>query len=191
MKHTKKEAMTYHVITPDIFTVNHFMTEKECQDWIAFSEKKGYETAKISVGREQVLNTKIRNNERLIYDDIDLARELWERVKEFIPAETDFGYAIGLNERFRFYKYFPKQQFKPHKDGSFIRNIHEWSSYTFMIYLNEAMTGGETKFTHHSINPKTGTALIFRHSLVHEGCPVIEGIKYVLRTDVMYRRKGK
>ena len=60
-----------------------------------------------------------------------------------------------------------------------------------MIYLNEDMIGGETKFNHHSIKPATGKALIFKHELVHEGSKVIKGIKYVLRTDVMYRRKQK
>jgi prolyl 4-hydroxylase len=33
-------------------------------------------------------------------------------------------------------------------------------------------------------------ALIFRHEFLHEGRPVLEGIKYVLRTDVMYDRIG-
>lgn len=142
------------------------------------------------MGRQQVINKSIRNNERLIYDNHELANDLWNKIQPYVPEETVHGYACGLNERLRFYKYFPDQQFRPHQDGSFMRNIHEWSSFTFMIYLNDDMSGGETKFIETTIIPKTGTALIFRHELVHEGCPVIEGIKYVLRTDVMYRRKG-
>lgn len=35
--------------------------------------------------------------------------------------------------------------------------------------------------------PRTGTALLFQHLLVHEGCVVRTGVKYVLRSDVMYR----
>jgi hypothetical protein len=30
-------------------------------------------------------------------------------------------------------------------------------------------------------------ALIFLHSLYHEGSEVTQGVKYVLRTDIMYR----
>jgi hypothetical protein len=30
--------------------------------------------------------------------------------------------------------------------------------------------------------------LLFEHSLVHQGAPVLRGHKYVLRTDVMFRR---
>jgi len=186
----KSEKMEFKEITGGVFTISSFMSKDECEKWIAFSEEKGYEEAKVSMGqKEQVLNKSVRNNERLIYDNIELERELWNRIKEFVPKETLYGTAMGLNERFRFYKYFPGQQFKPHQDGSYIRNIHEWSSYTFMIYLNEVKEGGATKFATREITPETGKALIFRHELIHEGCPVLKGIKYVLRTDIMYKRK--
>jgi hypothetical protein len=29
-------------------------------------------------------------------------------------------------------------------------------------------------------------ALLFQHEVLHEGCAVESGVKYVLRTDVMY-----
>lgn len=176
-------------LSTGVFVVPDFFTKKECKDWIAFSEAKGYEEAKINTGRRQIIMKSVRNNERVIYDDLDLAEQLWLRVQPFVPKETEWSNACGLNERFRFYKYQKGQEFKPHKDGSFLRNIHEWSSYTFMVYLNEEMEGGETKFREVMIKPQTGMALIFKHELVHSGCPVKEGLKYVLRTDVMYRRK--
>ncbi len=182
--------MKFKVIDTGIFTIDHFMDKVECENWITFSESEGYELAKINMGwGSQVVNTQIRNNERLIYDAPALAIDLWPRIEPFVAKETSAGLAIGLNERFRFYKYFPGQQFKPHRDGIYFRNEDEWSSYTFMIYLNDTFEGGETKFNKCSIQPATGKALIFRHELLHEGCPVITGIKYVLRTDIMYRRK--
>lgn len=33
-------------------------------------------------------------------------------------------------------------------------------------------------------------ALLFQHPIMHRGDPVTKGRKYVLRTDVMYRRNG-
>ena len=57
-----------------------------------------------------------------------------------------------------------------------------------MIYLNEEFEGGETKFDKFSIIPKTGMALVFPHHLLHQGNSVVSGVKYVLRTDVMYER---
>ena len=56
-----------------------------------------------------------------------------------------------------------------------------------MIYLNDNYVGGETTFNEISILPKQGKALIFQHDLEHEGSSVIQGIKYVLRTDIMYK----
>ena len=38
------------------------------------------------------------------------------------------------------------------------------------------------------VSPKAGTALIFNHDTLHEGLPVTEGVKYIIRTEVMYRR---
>ena len=175
-----------------VFTISGFMSVEECREWIHFSELQGYETAMVNVGvNKQEVNTRVRNNERFIYDDVELANNLWKKIQPYVVKETEYGIAYGLNERFRFYKYVPGQQFKPHKDGSYLKSIHEWSSYTFMIYLNEDMAGGETKFPDCSIKPKTGNALVFKHEITHEGCPVLEGVKYVLRTDIMYQRKPK
>ena len=39
-----------------------------------------------------------------------------------------------------------------------------------------------------SVTPVTGTALIFNHDTMHEGEPVTMGTKYIIRTEIMYRR---
>ena len=70
-----------------------------------------------------------------------------------------------------------------------MRNEFEASYFTFMIYLNDDYEGGQTTFNHVTIEPKQGTALIFQHDLEHEGKAVTQGIKYVLRTDIMYQLK--
>ena len=33
-------------------------------------------------------------------------------------------------------------------------------------------------------------ALLFQHRLLHEGAEVTAGVKYVVRSDIMYRRAG-
>jgi prolyl 4-hydroxylase len=40
------------------------------------------------------------------------------------------------------------------------------------------------------VTPEAGLALIFDHDLLHEGAAVLEGQKYVLRSDVMYGLPG-
>ncbi|MEO1416147.1 MAG: 2OG-Fe(II) oxygenase [Bacteroidota bacterium] len=177
--------MDRQAIAPGVFTLSSFFSLEECRSWIQISESMGYQMA--GVGEKQRVMTQIRNNERLLYDSVDLAEELWERLVDFVPAKIENMKAVGLNERFRFYKYKPEQRFKSHIDGSFYRNEQEKSLLTFMVYLNEDMEGGATRFKAHTVVPETGKALLFRHEIRHEGTKVVEGVKYVLRSDVMYR----
>src|SRR5262249_16725523 len=141
------------------------------------------------------MNKDVRSNSRVIVDDVALAEQLWERARPFLPGRLRGWNAVGLNERFRYYRYDPGEEFAPHFDGFFARNVHERSHLTFMIYLNEGFEGGETNFYFDSawepalsVRPEAGMALVFVHVKLHEGAAVIRGRKYVLRTDVMYRR---
>ncbi len=59
-----------------------------------------------------------------------------------------------------------------------------------MVYLNDDFTGGSTDFGWESVVPRQGMALVFPHRLRHQGSAVVNGVKYVLRTDVMYRNEA-
>lgn len=179
--------MQVNRLTNNIFTIDSFWTAQECEDFIAKSESIGYEPATIDTEKGQKVVETVRNNNRVLYKDVDLADTVWERLKLYAPAAIGNSKAVGLNELFRFYRYQPGQEFKKHRDQSYIRNDIEASYYTFMIYLNDNYEGGETTFNDLTIVPRQGTALLFLHELEHEGSSVKQGIKYVLRTDIMYR----
>ncbi len=176
--------------TDNIWTIENFLSPQECQDLIAQSEAVGYEEAEVSLSSGSTMMKGLRNNYRLIYTDETLAGQLWQKLKEFVPQLLDQTQVVGLNEQFRFYRYENAQRFKRHIDGRFRRNEQEESRITFMIYLNDNFTGGETAFDGVTIIPQIGSALCFVHELKHEGCPVTSGVKYVLRSDVMYRKQG-
>jgi hypothetical protein len=36
--------------------------------------------------------------------------------------------------------------------------------------------------------PKTGTAVVFEHNILHEGSPLEGGVKYIARTDIVFKR---
>jgi hypothetical protein len=171
----------------NIFTIDNFWTTQECEDFIAKSENIGYEPATIDTEKGQKVVETVRNNNRVLYKDVHLADTVWQRLKPYAPAAIGNSKAVGLNELFRVYKYQPGQEFKKHRDQSYIRNDIEASYFTFMIYLNGNYEGGETTFNGLAVVPKQGMALLFLHDLEHEGSPVKQGIKYVLRTDIMYR----
>jgi prolyl 4-hydroxylase len=180
------KKVDYH---KDIFVIEDFLSAEECLQLINKSEETGYEEAKVQVGNgQQSMIKAVRNNERIMFADEELANTLWEKAQPFVASNMGNYEAIGLNEMWRFYKYSPGQRFKMHRDGSFERNDTELSFYTFMIYLNDDFEGGETAFESIcSVSPKTGSLLIFYHPLRHEGKKLESGVKYVLRTDIMYR----
>ncbi|MFB9077776.1 2OG-Fe(II) oxygenase [Flavobacterium procerum] len=176
--------------TTEIYTIDNFLSVEECNELIDKSEQIGFEEAGVNVDGAQKMMKMVRNNERIMYQDDEYAYLLWQKLEPYVKPEVGNSRAIGLNEMFRFYKYNPSQRFKMHLDGSYKRNESEFSYYTFMIYLNDGYEGGETKFASGEIiQPKTGTALIFEHKQRHEGASLISGIKYVLRSDIMYKLK--
>ncbi|WP_447979251.1 2OG-Fe(II) oxygenase [Candidatus Nitrospira bockiana] len=178
-----------------VLVIHDFLSAEECVALIRRSEALIYEHGTVA----DVVIEEVRNNERVLVDDVTLASDLFHRAEPFLPADIEGQRLVGFNERWRFYRYRPGQTFKPHRDGSYLR-MKSWeeSQMTFMIYLNDEMTGGETRFfadmkqvvqkrSYLSVQPRKGMALAFLHSIWHEGAVVQSGQKYVLRTDVMYK----
>ena len=102
---------------------------------------------------------------------------------------------VGLNDRLRMYRYRSGQRFAPHMDHCYCPSDSQVTLHSVLLYLNADFEGGETRFTEqleHTVVPKTGMTVIVQHKLTHEGCTVITGTKYAMRTDVIYERlEGK
>jgi prolyl 4-hydroxylase len=173
---------------PTIFLLPDFLTPDECAAHVARAEALGFEQA--SLGGSGEVYKQVRDNDRVILDDAELARSLYERAKPSLVAEWMYRRVTGFNERWRYYRYAPGQRFKLHGDGAHVRPDGEESQFTFMIYLNDGVEGGSTNFHVDGkvlkAQPRAGTALVFMHKHLHEGAEVVNGVKYVLRTDVMY-----
>jgi predicted 2-oxoglutarate/Fe(II)-dependent dioxygenase YbiX len=175
----------------------NLLTASECQELIRMSEEGGYSEAKIYTASGPVAKKNRRNNSRLEYRDPDLARGLWKRLSRLERRfSRESGYVPNrLSETFKFYRYQPGQYFDWHRDGSLVRGMTEKSFYTLLIYLNSGYEGGTTDITDLSgeiqvVEPGVGLAVAFQHQLLHRGAPLKKGIKYLLRTDVLFKRKG-
>jgi prolyl 4-hydroxylase len=185
------EGDSLDATAPLAWTVDDFLPAGECDAMIDRMEREGITPAPVTTHRGAVMRPDIRNNDRASFDDPALAKSLFERVRPHVPKVLQASWhAVGCNERFRAYRYEPGQYFAPHYDGCFRRSADEESLLTFLVYLNGDFMGGETNFLDHatSIVPKKGMALLFQHRLLHEGARLVSGTKYVLRSDVMYRR---
>jgi hypothetical protein len=176
----------YEWISDDIFTVSAFFSPSECAGYIGLGESRGFDDAPVETSMGPTMMKDIRNNSRVMFDDRCLAQLVWERAFPFVPRTIANHSAVGVNERFRFYRYDPGQRFRWHRDGYFERANRERSRLTLMVYLNDDFEGGETRFEECRIRPVQGKALFFVHHLMHEGAAVLSGRKYVLRTDVTY-----
>jgi hypothetical protein len=164
---------------------NDLLDADECRGFI----QKFQESA------EQV--EKMSNRYRLKFDDSSFATSLWERLTQHYPyrkVRDEYGdkwVADHLNSRFRLSKYKPGQEFGPHYDGYYQSDFRTRSFATLTIYLNHGdFTGGETHFIDYglAVTPKRGRAFLFLcEDVLHEGLKVLDGCKYILRTDVMYR----
>lgn len=108
---------------------------------------------------------------------------------------------VRLNDRLRFLRYQPGMYFRQHSDGFYVTpDESEVSFLTVHLYLRGSsdLQGGATRFfgedepghvNTYDVDPSPGACLIFQHhDLVHSGEDVLQGTKYTMRTDVMYRR---
>src|SRR5438270_186004 len=103
------------------FLIHGFLTAEECRSFVARSEATQYQEATITSYSGFILDKEIRDNARVILDDFSLAGELWQRARPLLPAKLGNWQIVGLNERFRFYRYDSGQKFAPHYDGEFRR----------------------------------------------------------------------
>ena len=137
-----------------------------------------------------------RTNDRQVIDDPALAAALQERLGRYLPQHHRGGVLVGINPRLRCCRYRPGQMFSRHLDGVHHRSDTVRSALTFMIYLNDAsaFSGGDTRFfadrtsavVTRRVTPRAGSVAIFDHDLWHDGARVTSGVKYILRSDLLY-----
>lgn len=174
-----------------VFIIHDFLSENECLTYIEHAERLGFHQASVHHPRNGPLMLKdIRNNDRVNFEDEALAKQLFSKAQNLLPLEIEAAKLCGINHQFRFYRYETGQYFKWHRDGYATQGKTDASRFTFLLYLNDDYLGGETEFRWGKVRAARGMALVFPHTLVHQGAAVVSGTKYVLRTDVMYRTKS-
>ncbi|KAI9362525.1 hypothetical protein DFJ73DRAFT_578856 [Zopfochytrium polystomum] len=183
------------------YTVSPLLSAAECRALVAATERLGYAPALLNVGGgAQLLAPEVRSSLRRIVDSPRLAAELWSRLTAAgaLPFTDAAGRrAVRLNERLRFLKYKPGDRFAPHRDGRYRREDgSEESVLTLQVYLGEegGCEGGRTtmwfeedeKGEYGMMEVDGGRSVVFDHRVFHEGAEVTAGVKYTIRTDVMF-----
>ena len=115
-------------LTDCVFTVNNFFTSDECDQYIQISEDVGYEEALVNSAQGTIHLPEVRNNQRVMFINDEIADFLWQRASEFVPTEYEGRAAVGVNELLRFYRYDPGQRFNWHQDFAYDRDNGEKSA---------------------------------------------------------------
>ena len=198
---------------PGCFQLLNVLPAQACDDLCTLAEALGFVAdAAVSLPRS------IRHNDSMTWVVDDRTSELlWSRCDAAINGDSSNHAgrrALGLNNRFRFYRYGPGDYFRPHTDGSWpgsrvvdgnlIANAFDdrWSELTFLLFLSEDYEGGYTEFytaagteseVPRSVQVRTarGDALCFPHGshplhCVHGSTPITSGVKYIIRSDVLF-----
>jgi len=174
--------------------LRNVFSKSECEELIKLSEKTGYLPAMVNIGEGKMeVASDYRNNTRCMIDSVELGDFIFNRIKKWIPSVWDKRKLLSCNERLRFLRYHPGEFFALHQDGTYMRENGDRSYITVLFYLNEGFEGGHTTLMHLTdssknvpITPSQGGVLIFEHRIWHEGSLLKKGVKYLVRTDVMY-----
>lgn len=175
-----------------VWTVDDALPASECDAYVQKMRARRAEAEVAPIvghdGRPEV-DLETRNNTRFMWDDEAEANALLARVARTVPARLSGKSLVGANPRLRLYRYEPGQKHGVHWDTVVELPGGVESMLTLVFYLNDDFRGGATDFPElkRVIVPSRGRALLFQHRILHEATSVVEGEKYVLRTDVLYR----
>jgi hypothetical protein len=204
---TVAQAVEYVPVpgVPGAFQLLNVLSTGECDQFLEIAEVLGFHgDAPVSLPRS------VRHNDNFNWIvDASVDGPIWDRAKTFFePSTFDGTQALGLNGRFRFYRYSEGDYFKPHTDGAWpdsrVLDGHLqmdtrdgcFSQMTFLIFLSGDYEGGRTLFqtgpdTMSAVSTPKGAVLVFPHGMhpdhcVHAGELIQSGQKYIIRTDVIY-----
>ncbi len=149
---------------PGTYQLLNVLSPDECRRLIDLSEQLGYlEDAAVSLPRE------VRHNDNVVWvTDAQTDAILWQRVAAQAASDLSIFEGrrpLGLNARFRFYRYSTGDYFKYHSDGAWpgsrvfdgelVTNAYpdRYSLMTFLVFLNDDFEGGATRFLVNRDNP--------------------------------------
>lgn len=166
---------------PGVFQLTNVLSKSECQHLIDITELLEYlPDAAVSLPRS------VRHNHNVTWVVDEKTNDIiWQRCA---PLMNDvevifFGKkSLGLNARYRFYRYQKGDYFKPHTDGAWpgsrivngqlITNAYpdRWSQLSFLLFLSDDYEGGSTRF------------LVNNPVAAQPGQPQNQGIRVNVRT---------
>jgi len=185
----------------EIYTVEAFLGVRECAEIIALTRGR-LRQSEISAPDERDASFRISRTCDL--DDVDHPAVAALNRRIYRAMQTTAACAEPMQAQY----YDVGGEFKAHTDYFESYELGKYSTatlgqrtWTFMIYLNEPESGGETAFTAAGLvlSPKTGCAVIWNNLLpdgspnpgtIHHGMPVRRGYKAIITKWLRAPRSG-
>jgi predicted 2-oxoglutarate/Fe(II)-dependent dioxygenase YbiX len=199
--------VTRHDVAPGCYVVRGLLAPAECRRLVAVAAAHGFTHAGLAVGDDVYrVDRAVRTNGRVVLDAPALAAVLDARLRSTVDQRHERRVYVGVNPRLRVYEYRAGQYFRPHVDVR-TRVAAGETRFSVVAYLSAEFEGGATRFfeakdrarrrgrgrarkrdnrVRFALRPLVGDAVVFDHGLLHEGAAVTAGVKYAVRTDLVY-----
>jgi prolyl 4-hydroxylase len=164
-----------------IWQIKGFLSPEDCAVLVLQAEFTGFQVAHmLHMGR---------NNREVFLNCQNTIQEILIRLRQHV---LESFHVVGIGQILECYRYQEGEFVAPHCDAPQEISSDVWSNLALIVYLNDDFEGGETVFPRQGIkiNPQIGTAVMFNHSILHEGAKVFQGLKYIIRTDVSLKDKS-
>jgi prolyl 4-hydroxylase len=175
----------------DLYTLDDFLSVKECDRLVALISHHLRPSTVTIEGNDKLFRTSRTSDLSLLRSPVALALDV--KICRTLGIRPEYSEGIQAQ------RYEVGQQFKAHTDY-FEPGTSEYEKFggergnrtwTFMVYLNEGMGGGGTKFVSidHTFQPKKGQAVIWNNlnpdgtpnaATLHSGEPVTAGHKIII-----------
>ena len=171
--------------TADIWSIPNFLDRRECRYLVRAAHQRLQPSVVVHPATGQLFQDPIRQSSAAAFPFTE-EKPVIHAINQRIAAATNTVYEQG--EPLQILHYSSGQEYKLHSDA--LPTGQNQRLFTFLIYLNDAFTGGETNFPRLGITHcgQPGDALMFRNVdaagyadplLVHAGLPVSGGEKYL------------
>lgn len=193
--------------------LRQFLTRQEISKLLEHSHTQGFGTSLVG---DDSKDTSVRRSETCWLDPSDhpWLDEIYVRVRsipELMEDQTQNHVEYDF-EPCQIVRYEPGGFYDEHYDQCYsnepycVRQVKQYGGprkWTLIMYLTDDFDGGETYFTNlkHAVRPAAGDAILFNsltldnrfvHPMsLHQGCPVLQGQKYIANIWVRHRQEDK
>lgn len=106
--------------------------------------------------------------------------------RQLPTLQADALRAARVHETVKLYRLHEGAEVPLHTDQDFATSDGARALYSILVRLNDSYSGGEMVFRGARVHAAVGDALVFHHSVPHQGLPVGTGEKYVLKADLLF-----